>query len=78
MYYKDALARGIAKEQARFLLPLSTQTKLYMTSNLRSWLHYIDLRTDVSTQKEHRDIALAIKDIFKEQFPIIAEAKGWV
>jgi thymidylate synthase (FAD) len=78
MYYKDALARGIAKEQARFLLPLSTQTKLYMTGNLRSWLHYIDLRTDVSTQKEHRDIALAIKDVFKEQCPIIAEAKGWV
>jgi len=75
--YKDALNKGIAKEQARFLLPLSTQTKLYMTGNVRSWLHYFDLRCSESTQKEHRDIANAARAIFKEQFPIIAEAKGY-
>src|SRR5690606_35631486 len=53
-YYKEALKRGIAKEQARFLLPLSTKTTIYMTGNLRSWIHYIELRTDKSTQLEHR------------------------
>lgn len=75
--YTEALERGIAKEQARFLLPLSTQTTMYFTNAVRNWIHYIDLRTDPSTQKEHRDIANAIKDIFIEQFPAISEAKGW-
>lgn len=72
--YTEALRRGIAKEQARFLLPLSTTTKLYMTGSVRSWVHYILLRCDAATQKEHRDIALAIKEIFNEQFPTIAAA----
>lgn len=76
--YKESLDRKIAKEQARFLLPLSTQTTLYMTNNLRNWMHYIDLRTDKSTQLEHRQIAEEIKTIFTEQFPTIAEAKGWL
>jgi len=76
--YKEALTRGIAKEQARFLLPLSTQTTLYMTNNLRNWMHYIDLRTTPGTQLEHREIAEGVKEIFKEQFPTIATAKGWL
>jgi thymidylate synthase (FAD) len=75
--YEDALRRGIAKEQARFLLPLSTQTTLYMTGNLRNWIHYIDLRTANGTQIEHADIAKEIKRIFVEQFPAISEAKEW-
>lgn len=75
--YKEALERGIAKECARFLLPLNTKTKLYMNGTVRSWIHYIKLRTDPSTQKEHRDIAEEIKSIFKTQFPITADALDW-
>ena len=75
--YEDALRRGIAKEQARFLLPLSTQTTLYMTGNIRNWIHYIDLRTTNGTQIEHADIAKEIKTIFVKEFPAIAEAKEW-
>jgi thymidylate synthase (FAD) len=75
--YEEALRRGVAKEQARFLLPLSTQTTLYMTGNIRNWIHYIELRSENGTQKEHADIALAIKEIFKQQFPAIAEALEW-
>ena len=76
--YKEALNRGIAKEQARFLLPLSTQTTVYMTNNLRNWMHYIDLRTTPGTQLEHREIAEGVKKVFIEQFPTIATAKGWL
>lgn len=72
--YQEAIDLGIAKECARNLLPMSTKTKLYMHGTLRSWLHYIDLRTEPGTQKEHRDIALECKRIFTEQFPIIAKA----
>lgn len=75
--YIEALRRGVAKEQARFLLPLSTKTKLYMNGSIRSWLHYLDLRCANGTQLEHKEIADAIKKIFIEQLPIIAEAKGW-
>lgn len=75
--YNKALEFGIAKEQARFLLPMSTSTKLYMTGNLRNWIHYLELRTEKGTQLEHREIAEAIKGIFKEQLPIISEALGW-
>lgn len=77
MYYNEALKKGIAKEQARFLLPLSTKTTIYMTGNLRSWIHYIELRADKATQLEHREIALECKRIFKEEFPDIAEALAW-
>lgn len=73
-YYEEALRLGVAKECARNLLPMSTKTKLYMHGTLRSWVHYLDLRTDAATQKEHRDIALECKRIFTEQFPIIAKA----
>lgn len=76
--YNDALRRGVAKEQARFLLPLSTETKLYMKGNLRNWVHYVNVRSGPETQKEHRDIAIAIKEIFKKEFPIIATALGWL
>ena len=76
--YEKALEAGIAKEQARFLLPLSTTTKLDMNGTVRSWLHYLDLRCANGTQLEHKEIADAIKKIFVEQFPNIAKAKGWV
>lgn len=76
--YNAALERGIAKEQARFLLPLSTKTKLYMKGNIRSWIHYIDLRTNVETQLEHREIANEIKKHFIKEFPVIAGAVSWI
>jgi thymidylate synthase (FAD) len=75
--YEEALRRGIAKEQARFLLPLTTQTTIYMTGNVRSWINYIQLRCKNGTQKEHADIAEAIKLLFKEQFPSVSEALDW-
>ena len=75
--YKEALNRGIAKESARFLLPLNTKTRMYMNGTVRSWIHYIQLRTHESTQKEHQDIANEIKGIFIEQFPVTSSALGW-
>ncbi len=75
--YNLALEKGIAKECARALLPLATQTKLYMKGSLRSWIHYLEVRTDTSTQQEHREIALEIKKIFMEQFPVTAAALKW-
>ena len=75
--YEEALSRGIAKEQARFLLPLSTATTLYMSGTVRSWIHYIQLRADVATQLEHRQIAEEIKMIFCEQFPNTGNALDW-
>ena len=75
--YKQMLDEGIAKECARFVLPLATPTKLYMTGSVRSWIHYIDLRSAHGTQKEHMDIANAVRDVFIEQFPICAEALEW-
>jgi thymidylate synthase (FAD) len=71
--YLEALEKGIAKECARRILPMSTQTKIYMNGTLRSWMHYFDLRCDKATQLEHRRIAEQCRHIFKEQFPIIAE-----
>lgn len=75
--YKTALEKNIAKEQARMLLPMSTKTKLYMKGNLRSWITYLLVRLDKSTQKEHRDIALEIQKIFVTEFPIISAALNW-
>ena len=72
--YDDMLKDGIAKECARFILPLATPTRLYMSGSVRSWMHYIELRSANGTQKEHMDIALSCKTIFSEQFPIISEA----
>lgn len=76
--YEAALAKEIAKESARFLLPLSTKTKLYMNGTVRSWIHYIQLRSpEHGTQKEHADIVAEIKKLFVEQFPVISEALEW-
>jgi len=76
--YKEMLDAGVAKECARFVLPLATPTKLYMTGSVRSWIHYINLRSAHGTQKEHMQIAENCRAIFNEQFPIVAEALGWV
>lgn len=75
--YKHALALGIAKECARMLLPLNTQTRLYMKGSVRSWIHYLQTRCDGATQLEHRAIADSIKGIFIEQFPNISAALDW-
>ena len=72
--YQKMLADGIAKECARFVLPLATPTRIYMSGSCRSWIHYIQLRSANGTQKEHMDIANACKKIFVEQFPTCAEA----
>ena len=75
--YNQMLESGVAKECARFVLPLATPTRLYMTGSCRSWIHYIQLRSAHGTQKEHMDIANACKDIFKVQFPTVSEALEW-
>ena len=75
--YQKMLGDGIAKECARFVLPLATPTRLYMSGSCRSWIHYITLRSANGTQKEHMDIAEACKKIFVEQFPTCAEALEW-
>ena len=75
--YNELLREGIAKECARFVLPLATPTRIYMSGSVRSWVHYIDLRSGHGTQKEHMDIANACKDIFKSQFPTVSEALEW-
>lgn len=75
--YDGMIMDGIAKECARFVLPLATPTKLYMNGTIRSWVHYINLRSANGTQKEHMIIANQCKKIFVEQFPIISEALGW-
>jgi thymidylate synthase (FAD) len=75
--YNELLREGVAKECARFVLPLATPTRICMTGSVRSWIHYIDLRSANGTQKEHMDIAEACKSIFCEQFPIVAEALEW-
>ena len=76
--YQSMLDSGIAKECARFVLPLATPTRIYMSGSCRSWIHYINLRTANGTQKEHMEIAEACKKIFVEQFPTCAEALEWV
>ena len=75
--YNELLANGIAKECARFVLPLATPTRIYMTGSVRSWVHYIDLRSAHGTQKEHMDVAEGVRKVFTEQFPTVAEALEW-
>ena len=75
--YQNMLKDGVAKECARFVLPLATPTRLFMTGSVRSWIHYLELRSGHGTQKEHMDIANACKDVFRAQFPIVSEALGW-
>lgn len=72
--YHNLIAAGVSKETARMVLPLCTTTRLYMTGNVRSWIHYLEQRTSEGTQTEHREIALAIKEIFTEKFPNISRA----
>jgi thymidylate synthase (FAD) len=76
--YQSMLDMGVAKECARFVLPLATPTRLYMSGSCRSWIHYIQLRSANGTQKEHMEIAERCKKIFAEQFPTVAEALEWV
>ena len=76
--YKSMLHAGIAKECARFVLPLATPTRLYMTGSVRSWIHYIDLRSAHGTQKEHMDLVENVRKVFIEQFPTVSQALDWV
>lgn len=76
--YQSMLDDDIAKECARFVLPLATPTRIYMTGSCRSWIHYIQLRTANGTQKEHMDIAKECQCIFAGQFPTVAEALEWM
>ncbi len=75
--YELLLDCGVAKECARFVLPLATPTKLYMTGDIRSFIHWIELRSANGTQKEHQFLALEAKQIFKDHFPDIAKALEW-
>ena len=75
--YNQMLELGVAKECARFVLPLVTPTRLYMTGSCRSWIHYIQLRSAHGTQKEHMDIANACKGLFVQYYPTVAEALEW-
>jgi len=72
--YESLLHSGVAKECARSVLPLNTVTRLYMSGTIRSWLHYVDLRGDNGTQKEHQTIACAVGEILTDQVPTIARA----
>ena len=75
--YNQMIEEGVAKECARMVLPLCTPTRIYMTGSVRSWIHYINLRSAHGTQKEHMEIAEACKVVFKEQFPVVSEALEW-
>ena len=76
--YRYMIDMGVAKECARFVLPLAVPTRLYMSGSVRSWIHYIDLRSAHGTQKEHKVIAEECREIFKVQLPTVSEALGWV
>ena len=76
--YKEMLHDGIAKECARFVLPLATPTRLYMTGSVRSWIHYIELRSAHGTQKEHMDLVENVRKVFIAQFPTVSHALDWV
>ena len=76
--YKEMLRAGIAKECARFVLPLATPTRLYMTGSVRSWIHYIELRSAHGTQKEHMDLVENVRKVFIQQFPVVSQALDWV
>lgn len=75
--YNEMLADNIAKECARFVLPMAIPTRIYITGNVRSWIHYLQARTKEEAQKEHRDAAAEMKKIFVEQFPNISKALEW-
>ena len=75
--YETLIDAGVAREQARMVLPMATKTRIYMTGSVRSWIHFIKLRDDGHAQKEAQEIARAIKDILKVEMPIISKALGW-
>jgi len=75
--YSQLVAEGVAKECARMVLPLNTSTIIYVNGTIRSWIHYFEVRCDTHTQKEHRDIALKTRELFKGRFPIISEALNY-
>ncbi len=75
--YNELIREGVAKECARMVLPLATPTRIYMTGSVRSWIHYIDLRSAHGTQQEHMDIVQEIRGIFKQQFPVCTNALNW-
>lgn len=75
--YDDMIGAQVAKESARFVLPLAVPTRIYMTGSVRSWIHYIQLRSANGTQQEHMEIAEMCKEIFVTQFPTVAEALEW-
>jgi len=77
LLYNALLQEGIAKECARFVLPLATPTRIYMTGSCRSWIHYINLRSAHGTQKEHMDVVAECRRVFTEQFPLVSEALEW-
>jgi len=76
--YEEMLEAGIAKECARFVLPLATPTRIYMTGSCRSWIHYINLRSGHGTQKENMDIAKECKNIFSKEYPVVSSALNWL
>ena len=76
--FEEMLEAVIAKECARFVLPLATPTRIYMTGSCRSWIHYINLRTGHGTQKEHMDVAQECKNIFSQEYPIVSSALNWL
>lgn len=75
--YNKLIEEGVAKECARMILPLNTKTTIFMSGTIRSWIHYLEIRSTKDTQKEHREIAIDIKKLFKEQFPNISNALKW-
>ena len=75
--YKQMIEEGVAKECARMVLPLCTPTRIYMTGSVRSWIHYINLRSAHGTQKEHMEVAESCKNVFVDQFPVVSEALEW-
>lgn len=70
--YQDLLNAGVAREQARMILPMATKTKIFMSGSVRSWIHFVELRSDVTAQKEIRDVANEIKSILKKELPILS------
>jgi thymidylate synthase (FAD) len=77
MLYDKLITAGVSRETARDVLPLATESTMYMKGSVRSWIHYLELRCSQDTQLEHREIADAIKSIFNNEFPNISEALGW-
>lgn len=77
MLYDKLINNGVSRETARDVLPLATETTMYMKGSVRSWIHYLELRCSPDTQKEHRQIAEDVKSIFVNKFPNISEALNW-